>query len=194
MEFDDALARRRMHREFSAHDVADDVIDRIVLAGFRGPSAGYTQGFECVVLRGSHKRTFFDLTQPERYGHPGLVHATAVVLPIVDEQMYIDRYNEPDKVSAEMATRADWEVPFWWFDAGAAVMAILLAAAAENVGALLYTLGTSERRVLEAFGVPAIKRCSGPVLLGTIGSTERSGSPTRRPKRPDSLRIHEGGW
>ena len=194
MEFGEALARRRMHRNFLDVELSDEVVDHIVHAGLRGPSAGFTQGLELLVLRGESRRQYFAVTQPELWGKPGLANASLVVLPIVDAQAYARRYQQPDKAHTGMGNINGWPVPYWWVDAGAAAMAMLLAASNHGVGALLYTLGHNERAVLDAFGVPAHKRCSGPMAFGVPVDHAVTGSATSLVRRPIRESIHHGRW
>ena len=50
MEFKDVVRRRRMVRRFDQRPVPADVMDRILDAGRRAPSAGFSQGLELLVL------------------------------------------------------------------------------------------------------------------------------------------------
>src|SRR6185503_4777002 len=50
MEFKDVVRRRRMVRRFAQRPVPNDIMDRILEAGRRAPSAGFSQGLELLVL------------------------------------------------------------------------------------------------------------------------------------------------
>lgn len=194
MEFADVLSARRMHRDFLDVELSDEVAGRIVNAGLRGPSAGFAQGLELLVLKGESRHKYFEITRPETWGQPGMANASLVVLPIVDPEAYLRRYQQADKVHTGMSTQDGWAVPYWWVDAGAAAMAMLLAAANEGVGALLYTLGGNEAAVLEAFGVPLDRRCSGPLVFGIPANDEVTGSAATRQRRPAGESIHIDVW
>jgi len=55
------------------------------------------------------------------------------VLVCTREDDYHDRYRQPDKL--EDGQEIDWPVPFWFVDAGAALMLLLLAAIDEGLAA-----------------------------------------------------------
>src|SRR5205085_12254606 len=50
VEFSDVVRRRRMVRQFAQRPVQREVLERILDTARRGPSAGFSQGFEFVVL------------------------------------------------------------------------------------------------------------------------------------------------
>ncbi|MCA1846429.1 MAG: nitroreductase family protein, partial [Actinobacteria bacterium] len=52
MDFEDVVRRRRMVRNFEDRPVPGDVVERLVANALRGPSAGFSQGFELLVLNG----------------------------------------------------------------------------------------------------------------------------------------------
>ncbi len=52
----------------------------------------------------------------------------------VSEKVYRDRYDEPDKLAPD-GNAMEWPVPYWWIDAGASMMAVLLAAVDEGLTA-----------------------------------------------------------
>lgn len=49
-EFKDVVRRRRMVRSFTDEPVAPEIVARIVDTARRGPSAGYSQGIDFVVV------------------------------------------------------------------------------------------------------------------------------------------------
>jgi hypothetical protein len=51
--------------------------------------------------------------------------------------VYRSRYREPDKMTARAEVDDDrlWRVPFWYHDAGAALMLLMLAAVDEGISA-----------------------------------------------------------
>ena len=55
------------------------------------------------------------------------------------EDDYHDRYQKPDKVE-ESGEEIEWPVPWWWVDAGKAMMILLLAAVDEGLGAGIFGL------------------------------------------------------
>jgi len=55
----------------------------------------------------------------------------AQFVPCVSEQLYHERYQQPDKL--EDGKELTWPVPYWWLDIGCTVMLIILAAIDEGL-------------------------------------------------------------
>ena len=71
------------------------------------------------------------------------------------EQDYHDRYNEPDKLAATGGVEVEWPAPFWFVDAGAAMMLLLLAAIDEGLAAGVYGVTVPEMQAFkELLGIP----------------------------------------
>ena len=108
---------------------------------------------------------------------PWISRAPAVFIPTVSEQIYHRRYQEPDKVEDD-GTEIDWPIPYWWVDAGATLMLVLLAAVDEGLAAGF--LGTHDVPALQAaIGVEADLVPIGVVTVGHALPDRRSGSLKR---------------
>ena len=59
MELTEALARRKMTRNFSGRPLDPGVLDRLLAQALRAPSAGNTQGRELVVLEGADETSLY---------------------------------------------------------------------------------------------------------------------------------------
>jgi nitroreductase len=196
MEFREVIARRRMVRNYRDDPVSDASIDRIVDAGLRAPSAGYTQGQSFVVVTDPDRRRRI----AELAGEPGYVEAgfdpwisraPVHVVVCVSEQAYHRRYQEADKVDAD-GEEIDWPIPYWWVDAGASLMAILLAAVDEGLAAGF--LGTHAIRDLAIFlDLPDEVTPIGIVTIGHPLRDRRSGS-LKRGRRPREQVVHRERW
>lgn len=201
--FRDVLRSRRMCRNYLDEPVDDAVLDEVLRAAFRGPSAGNTSGLDLVVLQGAQVARYWDTTLPDgpdgrraRFPWPGLLRAPVLVIPVVAPTVYVERYSEPDKEHSGLGAAPEaWSVPYWWVDGGAAVMAMLLAAEANGLGALLFGQFDHEPRVAEVFGIPPGHRAVGTVALGRPAPGGRAPSASARRGRPEpGSRIHRGHW
>lgn len=140
MEFTDVVMRRRMFRRFADEPVAPEVIERIARLAQRTPSAGFSQGQRIVVVTDPALRRRIGLVCGEApdiaadgWG-PWVSTCAAQFIPCVSEATYHRRYREPDKLLPD-GQEVVWPVPYWWMDIGCTVMAILLAAVNEGLGA-----------------------------------------------------------
>ncbi|HEV7648474.1 MAG TPA: nitroreductase family protein [Actinophytocola sp.] len=200
MEFTEVVRRRRMVRSFTDEPVAPGVVERILDTARRGPSAGYSQGVEFVVVTDAAVRRAVapDDGMLATSGHPNFVAQAPVhVIVCTSPEIYRARYREPDKmrVAAGWSDEELWEVPYWYTDAGAALMLMLLAAVEENVAAAF--VGCDADRLRELLGIPPDYVPVGIVLLGHAAPDARkygdvSADPRKR--RPLTDVVHYGRW
>ncbi len=200
MELTEALRRRRMVRSYLPRPVHGEALDRVLRAACSGPSAGFSQGLDLVVLQGPDQtsRLWDASLPPERrpaFPWPALVDAPVVVVVLARPASYTERYSEPDKASTGLgASETAWPVPYWYVDCGVALGLMLLAAVDEGLGAAFFGLFGNEGRVLRALGVPGGHRAVGAMTLGYPAEADRPSSSARRPRRPPEEIIHRGRW
>ena len=196
MDFDEVVRRRRMVRNFQPRPIPADILGRILDNAQRGPSAGFSQGFEFLVLEGPEQTNrFWRAVSPERgferAGWPGVYNAPIVIVPHSHKQAYLDRYAQADKGWTDH-DEGRWPVPYWEIDTGFASLLILLTAVDAGLGALFF--GISDAAAFRAaFGVPDAYRPIGAIALGYAAPDRPSGS-LRRGRRPQADVIHRGVW
>jgi nitroreductase len=202
MELHEAMRRRSMVRSFSGEPVAEEVVDEILRAALRSPTAGNTGGTAWVVLQGpAQTAVYFDATTDEgwRAEHPdwndGLRRAPVVLLAYTSPAAYVARYGEADKAASGLGRGSEaWPVPYWYGDAAFGVMAVLLAAVDAGLGSCVLGTFRGEEELAGEVGVPGDWRLFCAVVLGRPdGLDHRSGS-LERPRPADAARIHRGRW
>ncbi len=185
MEFKEVLARRRMVRNYTEEPVAADSVARVAEAALRAPSAGNSQAIGVVVVTDAAVRSrIAELADEPSYVEAGfdpwISRAPAHIIVSVSEKIYRDRYSEPDKLGPDGET-VEWPVPYWWVDAGASMMAVLMAAVDEGLAAGF--LGVHSVPDLSALlGIPEDFHPIGIVTLGHPAPDRRSGSLDRHKK------------
>ncbi len=189
-----------MTRSFSDRRVAPEVVDELVDAARRAPSAGNTHALEFLVLEGpAQVGEYWEVTLPPSrrasFRWPGLLRAPVLVLLFVDPEAYPARYREPDKIRTGLGGGPEaWPVPYWWVDGGMAAMALLLAAEDHGLGALFFGLFEHEAAVRATFGVPEARRAVGAIALGHRSPEDRpSGSAARGRPSLDAV-LHRVRW
>ena len=188
-----------MVRNYTPEQVDPDVLDRILDAGRRAPSAGHTQATELVVLVGPDETArYWDRTLPadrrDGFRWPGLLVAPVLIIPCAHAAAYVERYAEADKARPRLGESIDgWPVPYWHVDAGMACMAMLLAAVDEGLGALFFGLFEHEDAVRAELGIPAGHQPVGAIALGHPAPDE-PGRSAARGRRPADDVIHRGRW
>jgi nitroreductase len=196
MEFRDVLSRRRMVRNYTDEPIEESSLHRVARAALRGPSAGYSQGVAVIVVTDPATRAAIAVVAGEdEYVaagfDPWISRAPAHVVIAVSEKVYRDRYSEPDKLD-EDGNPIEWPIPYWWVDAGASLMAVLLAAVDEGLAAGF--LGVHSVPDLSAvLGIPEDFEPIGVVTVGYRAADRRSTSLSRGAK-PDGMVLHRDRW
>jgi nitroreductase len=197
VEFSDVARKRRMVRAYDLdRPVPPEVIRSALGNAIRAPSAGFSQGWDFVVLTKPEERQSYWAATTDPDDEPdswltGLQSAPALILCLSDEGAYLRRYAEPDKGWTDMDV-ARWPVPYWDVDTGMAALMILLTAVDEGLGACFFgTPAEAHQDVMEAFGIPHDRNLVGVVSLGYPMPHARSGSLARGRRGLDQV-AHYG--
>ena len=168
MEFRNVLARRRMHRAFLPDPLPRETLERIAASVRRAPSGGFSQGQSLVVVTEPERERIAAAMDEHLYVEKGwppfMTTAPAHIVVCASEARYHERYNKPDKLAESGGVEIHWPVPYWYVDAGAAMITVLLAAIDEG----------------------ARRRVHGP--SGAGGAAARHPRPAGR-RRPDRRRL-----
>jgi len=198
VELAETLRRRRMTRAYDpARPVPQEALDAVVAAALRAPSAGFSQGVSLLVLTSAEERDAFwaaTATGKSRWLE-GMRTAPVLVAVWTSEEVYLGRYAEPDKGWTDRDP-GRWSAPYWFVDAGMAVMASLLAAVDAELGACFFGVPTERVAAVRlAFGVPSEQLSVGMISLGyPAAGAAVSGSVLRRRRRPSASVVHRGRW
>ena len=198
MELNEVIRKRRMVRAYDRErPVPDDVVDRLLEHAIRAPSAGFSQGWDFLVLRSAADRDrFWESTREDPDTEPdswlrGLMTAPLLVVCLSDKDRYLDRYAEPDKGWSDRE-EARWPVPYWDVDTGMAGLMMLLTAVDAGLGSCFFGIPPAAHAAFRAaFGVPANRRPVGVVSVG-YAATDRRSPSLRRGRRPVTEVTHEG--
>lgn len=188
-----------MVRAYTSEPVPQVLVDQLLDLARRAPSAGRSQGTHFVVLEGPEQtQRFWDTTldadRRDSFPWPRLLEAPVIILPVADEQAYLDRYSEADKSRTGLGTSGDaWEMPYWQLDTAMATMTLLHAAVDRGLGALFFGLFDNTDAVCEEFGLPELARPIGAVSLGWPDEDRKSNSAKRSRLALDAV-THRGGW
>lgn len=164
--------------------VSPAVVDELLELAIRAPSAGFSQGWQFVVLDDDDSReTFWSAaTEPAREPDSwlrGLKTAPTLVLALSDRDAYLDRYAEADK-GWDDRSEAHWPVPYWDVDTGMASMLILLGAVDRGLASCFFGVPVEAHdRVKGALGIPGRLRIVGVISLGHPAPDRRSPSLAR---------------
>jgi nitroreductase len=199
MEFADVVRKRRMVHAFEQRPIETAMIDQLLETARRGPSAGFSQGTDFLVLDDDAAvDRFWELTDDPRFPREPSERAVSppvVVLAFADADRYLARYREPDKIAFGLGEADAWPVKFWETDTAMACMLLLLAAVDAGVGGWLFGLSYGEEDLIREFGVPADRKLIAVVGLGYEGVDEHPrGSALTRSRRPFDDMVHRNRW
>lgn len=181
-----------MVRNYRDDPIDPGTLSRVASAALRGPSAGNSQGVSVVVVTDEQRRReIANLADEAAYVaagfDPWISRAPAHIVISISEQIYHDRYREPDKID-DRGEEIPWSVPYWWVDAGAAMMAVLLAAVDEGLAAGFLGVHSIPdlKKLLE---IPAEFSPLGVITMGHPAPDRRSKSLDRG-QRPLEETLH----
>lgn len=192
MDFNEIVRKRRMVRNFTDAPVDEAAIARILETAQRGPSAGFTQGQDFVVVRKPEtKNKIAEICHEHLYAHPFVSGAPVLIVPCTSESAYHKRYQEADKTKDD-GTEIDWPVPYWFMDAGCAVMLLLMAVVDEGLSAgFAGAMNLDDLRAV--LNMPAEVTPVGVIPIGHPAPDKRSPS-LKRGRRSTNDFIHQETW
>ncbi len=186
VELTEILRRRRMVRHYDPEPIPRETVERIVRTVRRAPSGGFSQGQRLVVVTDADTRAeIAQLLDEEEWLaeglEPWLSQAPVHVIVCTREQDYHDRYNAPDKLAGSGGVELEWPAPFWFVDAGAAMMLLLLAAIDEGLSAGVYGVMVPEMAAFKALlGIPADVAVVAGVTIGRRRPDPKSSAVSSR--------------
>jgi nitroreductase len=199
MELSDVIRKRRMVRRYDPdRAVPAEVINIALGNAIRAPSAGFSQGWDFVVLTRAQDLDAYWAATTDPDDDPdswliGIKSAPALILCLSDEDAYLRRYAEPDKGWADM-DEARWPVPYWDVDTGMAALLILLTAVDQGLGGCFFGAPPEVHDdIFEAFGIPRERHLVGVVSLGYSVTHPKSESLKRGRRGLDQV-AHYGRY
>lgn len=192
-----------MHRAFRPEPVEREQIERIAAVIRRAPSGGFSQGASIVVVTDSdRRRAIADAFEAgnDHYrpgGRSYIADAPVHMVISANESLYHARYNEPDKLRSTGGVEVTWPVPYWFVDAGALMMLVLLAALDEGLAGAFIGHPEQKRIFDELLGLPEDVVPIGLALIGRPAedpAAERGTSRLRERRRPAADLIHWQRW
>ena len=167
----DAIRARRNVRAFSARRIDDNDLERIVEAGWLAPSANNRQHRDFVVS--TDRGELEQLAQVWQHAHHVATSAATVVVVIPVSPSARDRQLDE-------------------FDAGQAVMAMMIAASDLGIGSGHASVG-DQPLARKLLGLPEDRECACMVAFGY--PADRPLKPLKKPdRRPFEEVVHRAKW
>jgi nitroreductase len=168
----DLLGRRRMVRRYRPDPVEPEVVDRLIAAAVRAPSAGHTQPWAFVVVRDAERRR-------------ALAEAALGQMFIAEAPLVIVACAELERSRGKYGARGD---QYALIDTAFACSLLLLAVVEEGLGAC-FVGAFRDADVARVLELPADVK---PVAVISIGRPAESPAPRRL--RPPREVVHRERW
>ena len=137
--FSSLVKKRIVVREFKEPRTGkfDPDIKEIASNAVKIPTAGFSRGIEVLtILDHDNIKKIAVITNEKKYTSKGLdpwiSWAEGIIIILINKNAYIERYGKEDKNSS--LNIDNWHMPYWYIDAGAALMNILLGAEDKELG------------------------------------------------------------
>lgn len=185
MEYLEVVRRRRMVRDFDpSRPVSRTIIVELLELAVRAPSAGFSQGWQFLVLTEAADRerfwtATFDPAQARDSWLRGMSSAPVLILAMSDKDAYLDRYAEADKGWTDR-DESRWPIPYWDVDTGMASLLILLGAVDQGLAGCFFGVPPAHHGAVRmSFGIDEGLRLVGVIALGHGAPDHRSPSLAR---------------
>jgi nitroreductase len=192
MEFQEVVRKRRMVRSFAASPLEPEVVQRILANAQRGPSSGFSQGFDFLAFDGPEQTArFWAATAFAESAYLAEVRpAPLIVVPVANPQPYVQKYKERGLREGP----EDFPAPYWYTDTAFAAMLILLSAVDAGLGAFYFSVGLTSKQVpafCAALGIPEGHHPIGAIAIGYPGAGDPSVTPEARKRLRSERRSHD---
>jgi nitroreductase len=187
-----------MHRAFLPDPIPEEQIERIAGVIRRAPSGGFSQGGSIVVVTDEAKRSeiarAFGDEHYSPHGRNYIADAPVHMVISANESLYHARYNESDKLATTGGVEVTWPVPYWFVDAGALMMLVLMAAIDEGLASAFIGHPEQKRIFDELLGLPEDVVPIGLALIGKHGDAPLPGSRMKERQRAKDDLVHRDRW
>ena len=144
------LANRKIVRNYIETTKEFPELKKVIDYAIKIPTAGFSRGIEFVhVSKKENINKLAKLANEQSYIEKGfnkwISNSLSIYLILINEKAYHDRYSEKDKKNSTQSY--EWIVPYWYVDAGAAMMNCMLLI--EEIGLKSGFLGSHNMKSTE---------------------------------------------
>ena len=123
------ISKRKIVRNYVGSKKNYQELKTIAKYAIKIPTAGFSRGIEIIhVSEKQNIELLAKYSNEDIYVEKGyekwISKSVSLFLIIINVDAYHKRYNEIDKITSKKST--DWETPYWYVDAGAAMMNCML--------------------------------------------------------------------
>ena len=168
------LNNRKVVRNYKKTSLEDINLKNISKFSIKIPTAGFSRGIEILntfdVKKIKNVSRIFNEDNFIKDGKsPWISNSLALFFILLNEEAYHHRYSKNDKTNA--VNSKDWDVPYWYVDAGAAMMnCILLIEEKELSSGFMGLHNIDRKKIHEEFKIPDTYQIIGMITAGVEDS------------------------
>ena len=168
------LNNRKVVRNYKKTSLEDINLKNISKFSIKIPTAGFSRGVEILntfdVKKIKNVSRIFNEDNFIKDGKsPWISNSLALFFILLNEEAYHHRYSKNDKTNA--VNSKDWDVPYWYVDAGAAMMnCILLIEEKELSSGFMGLHNIDRKKIYEEFKIPETYQIIGMITAGVEDS------------------------
>jgi len=168
------LDNRKVVRSYKKATVDKNNLEKIAKYAIKIPTAGFSRGIEILNTFDIEKIKFVSKIFNENYfkknnQSPWISNSLGLFFLLINEDAYHKRYSSSDKKNA--VNSKEWDIPYWYVDAGAALMNCLLLIEEQGFASGFMGLHNIERKKIhDLFKIPPDYQIVGMVTAGVEDS------------------------
>jgi len=177
------LNNRKVVRSYQKAKVDKNSLEKIAKNSIKIPTAGFSRGIEILNTFDVAKikivsEIFNENNFKKENQSPWISNSLALFFLMLNEDEYHKRYSSSDKKNA--VNSKEWDVPYWYVDAGAALMNCLLLIEEQGFASGFMGLHNIDRKkVHDLFKIPNDYQIVGMITAGVedsnvVSSKEKS--------------------
>ena len=168
------LNNRKVVRSYQKATVDKNNLENIAKYAIKIPTAGFSRGIEILNTFDTEKIKIVSKVFNENYfkknnQSPWISNSLGLFFLLINEDAYHKRYSFSDKKNA--VNSKEWDIPYWYVDAGAALMNCLLLIEEQGFASGFMGLHNIERKKIhDLFKIPSDYQIVGMVTAGVEDS------------------------
>ena len=168
------LNNRKVVRSYQKATVDKNNLENIAKYAIKIPTAGFSRGIEILNTFDIEKIKIISEVFNENYfkknnQSPWISNSLGLFFLLINEDAYHKRYSSSDKKNA--VNSKEWDIPYWYVDAGAALMNCLLLIEEQGFASGFMGLHNIERKKIhDLFKIPSDYQIVGMVTAGVEDS------------------------
>ena len=164
------ISNRKVVRNYKKIEFDTEKLKNISKFSIKIPTAGFSRGIE--ILQVTNKLNIRNIAEhfnEQEYikkGKPKWIsNSICLFFILLDENAYHQRYESPDKIKS--VSSKDWDIPYWYVDAGAAMMNCMLLIEEQGLKSGFMGLHNTDRSVIhKMLNIPNTYKIIGMITAG----------------------------